>query len=146
MLFLGASLIPSHQGIIIACSPKDVKGSGNSFSIFFINLFSYFPAPFVYGFLKDLFDDKNDPTKGSIVVEKFPMWTVARIILTFSISTIIRSIKSKIYDEKMGRDITKKKEEKNFVDNNDFEDYEDEGTIRLIESSLDNNKKEIMNI
>lgn len=136
MIFFGSALIPSLQGIIIACLPKDVQGSGNSFSIFFLNLLGYFPGPFVYGFLKDFFDDKNDSTKGSRIAQKFIMWSVGMIGVLVGISTMIRTFKSKYYDEIMGRQINKKEEIKNLENNLDNKYIHDEDAIRPRESSL----------
>ena len=108
LLFFGAALIPPTQGIIIACLPKDIQGSGNSFSIFFFNLLGYFPAPFVYGFLKDYFNDKKDPKKGSRMAHKYTLWGVMGIsVISIIITTFIRLIKDKEYTEKMGRDKSK---------------------------------------
>lgn len=105
LLFFGAALIPPTQGIIIACLPKDIQGSGNSFSIFFFNLLGYFPGPFVYGFLKDYFKDKDDPKKGSRLAHKYTLWGVIGISVTSIIITAcIRIIKDKEYTEKMGRE------------------------------------------
>lgn len=108
LLFFGAALIPPTQGIIIVCLPKDIQGSGNSFSIFFFNLLGYFPAPFVYGFLKDYFNDKTDPKKGSRMAHKYTLWGVMGIsVISIAITTFIRLIKDKEYTEKMGREKSK---------------------------------------
>ena len=140
LLFFGASLIPSTQGIIIACLPKDVQGSGNSFSIFFFNLLGYFPAPFVYGFIKDNFDDKNDVKHGSRVAQKVSIWSTIGVCITIGISTIIRYSKAKEYDEKMGRDKSKINPEN--ISNKDENSNIDEEAIRPRESSLAFNAKE----
>ena len=135
LLFLGAATLPPIQGIIIACLPKDVQGSGNSFVIFFYNLLGYLPAPFIYGFLKDYFADKNDPAKGSRVAQKITIWTNFLVIIFVGIATFIRFKKDEEYSEKMGRDKTKKIEELN-----------DDDAIRQRESSLALNIKEHMKI
>ena len=140
LLFFGASLIPSTQGIIIACLPKDVQGSGNSFSIFFFNLLGYFPAPFVYGFIKDYFDDKNDVKHGSRVAQRVCIWSTIGVCITIAISTIIRYSKAKEYDEKMGRDKSKINPEN--ISNKDENNNTDEEAIRPRESSLAYNAKE----
>ena len=135
LLFCGASLIPPFQGIIIACLPKNVQGSGNSFVIFFFNLLGYLPGPFVYGFLKDHFDDKKDPKKGSHVAQKFTIWVTFVVPIFVGIATLIRFIKDEEYNEKMGRDKTNKNEE-----NEEFYNSDDEA-IRGRESSLIEIKK-----
>lgn len=140
LLFFGASLIPSTQGIIIACLPKDVQGSGNSFSIFFFNLLGYFPAPFIYGFIKNYFEDKNDPKQGSRAAQKVSIWSTIGVCITIGISTIIRFSKAKEYDEKMGRDKSKINPEN--IDNKEENNHEDEDAIRPRESSLAFNSKE----
>ena len=140
MLFLGASTIPTMQGIILSCLPKDVQGSGNSFSIFFYNLLGYLPAPFVYGFFKDRFDDKDEPTYGSRMAQRITMWSTSLVLLSVGISTIIRFMKSDYYDKKMGREQAKAKENKEKENMNDETD--DEDAIRPRESSLAFNKQE----
>ena len=130
-LFLGASLIPTFQGIVISCLPKDIQGSGNSCAILLYNLLGYFPGPFVYGFLKNYFDDKNNPKKGSEVAQIATNYSTFLITILVIISTIIRFIKDKEYSEKMGRESTK-----------NIEDLNDDDAIRQRESSLDfNNSK-----
>lgn len=140
LLFLGSSILPTIQGITIACLPKDVQGSGNSFVIFFYNLVGYLPAPFIYGFLKDSFDDKNDPKKGSKVAQKVTTWITFLAGLFVGIATIIRFKKDKEYNEIMGRDTTKKIENNfeniNNKDNNDNDKENDVDAIRPRESSL----------
>ena len=140
LLFFGATLIPSTQGIIIACLPKDVQGSGNSFSIFFFNLLGYFPAPFVYGFIKNYFDDKNDVKYGSRVAQKVSIWATMGVCITIGISTIIRYSKDKEYDEKMGREKSKINPEN--ISNKDENSNSDKEAIRPRESSLAFNSKE----
>ena len=139
-LFLGASLIPSTQGIIIACLPKDVQGSGNSFSIFFFNLLGYFPAPFAYGFIKDYFDDKYDVKYGSRVAQMVTIWSTLGVCIIVGISTIIRYSKAKEYDEKMGRD--KSQINPKNISNKDENNNYDKEAIRPRESSLAFNAKE----
>ena len=135
LLFLGAALIPPTQGIIIACLPKEVQGSGNSFVIFFYNLLGYLPAPFVYGFLKDYFDDKDDPKRGSRIAQKVNSWSTFFITFVIIIATIFRFKKDEEYNEKMGREKTKK-----------IEDLNDDDAIRQRESSLALNASEHMKI
>ena len=141
LLFFGASILPTIQGLAIACLPKNVQGSGNSFVIFFYNLVGYLPAPFVYGFLKDEFNDENDPKKGSRVAQRATIWVTFSALLFVGIATIIRFKKGKEYDEKMGRDKTKINEDN--IDNEN--DENDPDAIRPRESSLKvevNKKKE----
>ena len=140
LLFFGAALIPPTQGIIIACLPKDIQGSGNSFSIFFFNLLGYFPAPFVYGFLKDYFDDKKDPKKGSRMAHKYTLWGVMGIsVISIIITTFIRLIKDKEYTEKMGRDKSKINTE--VLNKNEINNEEQNDTVQK-NISLFNNENE----
>ena len=128
LLFLGASLIPTIQGISIACLPKDIQGSGNSFFIFFYNLLGYLPAPFVYGFLKDLFDDKSDPKKGSRAAQKITSWSTIGVPIFVGIALCFRFTKDEEYNIKMGR-------EKSLINKKD-----DIDSIRSRQSSLNINK------
>ena len=157
-LFCGASVLAPLMGMIIACLPKDVQGSGNSFCIFFCNLLGYFPGPFVYGFIENLFHDDKHPDKGSRVAQKFTIWFSFVIILTMGISALIRCINDEKYTKKMMRLKKEKNEEENNNEdeNSDAEnDSNDEGgkkeldsvdAIRPRESSLAFNSEEQLKI
>ena len=131
LLFFGAGILPTLQGIIIACLPKNIQGSGNSFVIFFYNLVGYLPAPFVYGFFKEYFDDKNDPKKGSRAAQKICTWITFLAPIIIGIATLFRFIRDEEYNLKMGREKSKSK----IIDENEV------NPIRDRESSLDPNKK-----
>ena len=146
LLFFGASTLPTMTGLSIACLPKSVQGSGNSFVIFFYNLVGYLPAPFVYGFLKDLFDDKNDPQKGSRVAQKATIWVFFSACIIIGIAIIFRFKKDKEYSEKMGRNTTHKFDNHTIDNNGNEKNENDPDAIRPRESSLKpevNEKKEI---
>ena len=144
LLFFGAALIPPTQGIIIACLAKDIQGSGNSFSIFFFNLLGYFPAPFVYGFLKDYFDDKKDPKKGSRMAHKYTLWGVMGIsVISIIITTFIRLIKDKEYTEKMGRDKSKINTE--VLNKNEINNEEQNDIVQKNISSFNNDNETCIN-
>ena len=131
LLFLGSGILPTLQGIIIACLPKNIQGSGNSFVIFFYNLVGYLPAPFVYGFFKEYFDDKNDPQKGSRAAQKICTWITFLAPVLIGIATFFRFIRDEEYNMKMGRERSKSK----IIAENEI------NPIRDRESSLDPNKK-----
>ena len=136
LLFLGSGILPTLQGIIIACLPKNIQGSGNSFVIFFYNLVGYLPAPFVYGFFKEYFDDKNDPQKGSRAAQKICTWITFLAPVLIGIATFFRFIRDEEYNMKMGRERSKSK----IIAENEI------NPIRDRESSLDPNKKKIMTL
>ena len=129
LLFCGSCILPTLQGIIIACLPKNIQGSGNSFVIFFYNLVGYLPAPFVYGFFKEYFDDKNDPKKGSKAAQKICTWITFFAPILIGIATLFRFIRDEEYNMKMGR------ERANIIQENEV------NPIRDRESSLEPNKK-----
>ena len=131
LLFFGSGILPTLLGIIIACLPKNIQGSGNSFVIFFYNLLGYLPAPFVYGFFKEYFDDKNDPKKGSRAAQKICTWITIFGPIFIGIATIFRYIKDEEYNLKMGRERAKIIQESEV------------NPIRDRESSLEPNKKNI---
>ena len=149
LLFCGASMIPTYQGIAIASLPKNIQGSGNSFVIFFNNLLGYLPAPFVYGFLKDLFSDENDPKKGSRYAHRMTIWITSLVTVFVCTATIVRFKKGKEYDEKMGRDTSQNYDKNKININENTENYNDSDldAIRPRESSLkpenNENKNEI---
>ena len=128
---MGSGILPTLQGIIIACLPKNIQGSGNSFVIFFYNLVGYLPAPFVYGFFKEYFDDKNDPQKGSRAAQKICTWITFLAPVLIGIATFFRFIRDEEYNMKMGRERSKSK----IIAENEI------NPIRDRESSLDPNKK-----
>ena len=132
LLFFGSGLLPTLQGIIIACLPKNIQGSGNSFVIFFYNLLGYLPAPFVYGFFKEYFEDKNDPKKGSRAAQKICTWITFLAPILIGIATIFRFMRDEEYSMKMGRQRSKSK----IIEENEV------NPIRDRESSLDPNKKQ----
>jgi MFS family permease len=49
VLFFGAAILPSLTGIMISSLPVRLRGSANSITSIFSNLFGYLPAPYVYG-------------------------------------------------------------------------------------------------
>ena len=139
LLFCGASVLAPLMGMIIACLPKDVQSSGNSFCIFFCNLLGFFPAPFAYGFIEKIFHDDKKPDKGSRMAQKFTIWFSFVAIGTMGIATLIRCINDEKYIKKMMRIKKEKNEnEKNDIDenNNDEENNDNEDGI----------KKELYNI
>ena len=103
LLFFGGALLPPLQGIIIACLPRNVQGSGNSFVIFFYNLLGYLPAPYVYGTLKE--------NKGSRVAQKVTTYMTFLASICIGIATFIRFHKDEEYNKKMGRASSKLLEE-----------------------------------
>ena len=74
-------------GIIITSLPKDLAGSGNSFTIFFCNLLGYLPAPMIYGFIEERFEDEQ---KTKRIAMKFCMWYSAAGVLFLLLATIYR--------------------------------------------------------
>ena len=144
LLFFGAALIPPTQGIIIACLPKDIQGSGNSFSIFFFNLLGYFPAPFVYGFLKDFFNDKNDPKKGSRMAHKYTLLGIMGIsVFSITITTFIRLFKDKEYTQKMGREKSEIISE--VLNKNEINNQEQNSIVKKDISSFNNDSEICIN-
>ena len=123
LLLCGASVLAPLMGMIIACLPKDVQGSGNSFCIFFCNLLGYFPGPFVYGFIEKIFHDDKHPDKGSRIAQKFTIWFTFVIIGTMGVATLIRCINDDKYTKKMIR----LRKEKNENENNCKNENNDEG-------------------
>lgn len=87
VLFFGGALMAPLTGIIITSLPKDLAGSGNSFTIFFCNLLGYLPAPMIYGFIEERFEDEQ---KTKRIAMKFCMWYSAAGVLFLLLATIYR--------------------------------------------------------
>jgi hypothetical protein len=59
VLFFGGAMLPPITGLIISSLPMESRGSANSINFFTSNLLGYLPAPFIYGLLKDVFEEVN---------------------------------------------------------------------------------------
>ena len=95
LLFFGAGILPTIQGVTIVCLPKNVQGAGNSFVIFFYNLLGYLPAPYAYGKIKD--------TKGSRSAQMVSTWITIVAPFLLGTATYIRYTRDEEYNIKMGR-------------------------------------------
>lgn len=60
LLFLGAAILPSQYGLMVASVPRELRTAGNSFAQFCFNLFGYLPGPLMYGLIAQ-FTDKKTP-------------------------------------------------------------------------------------
>ena len=68
VLFFGGGIVPVLTNLIINSVPKELDASGNSITNLFSNLFGYLPAPYIYGLLIDIFQDKG------YIAMIFTMW------------------------------------------------------------------------
>ena len=68
VLFFGGGIVPVITNLIINSVPKELDASGNSITNLFSNLFGYLPAPYIYGLLIDIFQDKG------YIAMIFTMW------------------------------------------------------------------------
>ena len=57
MMFLGACLVPTCYGIMVSCVPKQYQNASSAFGQIFFNIFGYFAAPILSGYVIDKFDD-----------------------------------------------------------------------------------------
>ena len=90
-LFFGGAIVAPLMGIIISSLPKELSGSGNSFSIFFCNLLGYLPAPSIYGAIYTL--DKSPDIKDKRLAMKCCMWYSWFGVFLLFIVSIIRNKK-----------------------------------------------------
>ncbi len=51
LVFFGAAVMPTTQGVMISSLSSDLRAAGNSLSNILQNLFAFIPAPFIYGYL-----------------------------------------------------------------------------------------------
>ena len=127
-LFLGSTLIPTFQGIIIACLPKDIQATGNCFAILFYNLLGFFPFCFFYVFMEG-------PKKMLSTAQKATVGCTFGITILVIFATFIRFRKDEEYNKKMGREkIT------------NIEELNDDDAITQGENSLGLNSKELITI
>ena len=133
LLFFGAGILPTIQGVTIVCLPKNVQGAGNSLVIFFYNLFGYLPAPYAYGKIKD--------KKGSRSAQMVSSWITILAPIIIGAATFIRYTRDEEYNIKMGR--VKIKQIGEIIDEND----EHDSNKILIENDKkeDKNDKELNN-
>lgn len=68
ILFFGGGIVPVLTNVIIDSVPKKLEASGNSITNLLCNLLGYLPAPYVYGILNDIIQDKGR------ISMKFTMW------------------------------------------------------------------------
>ena len=104
--FFGGAIMSILTGIIILSLPHHLKASGNCLQLFVGTLLGYLPAPFVYGFFEDYFDDGG---KRSFLFNMLPLL----------ISAILLSINKKVKINKDNDD--KNKEKINIIENNNVE-------------------------
>jgi len=67
-LFFGGGIVPVITNVIINSVPKKLEASGNSITNLLSNLLGYLPAPYVYGILNDIIQDKGR------ISMRFNMW------------------------------------------------------------------------
>ena len=58
LLYLGAFMLPAMTGIMLNSVSEENKTPANSIANLFYNLFGYMPAPFVYGLISSMGDDR----------------------------------------------------------------------------------------
>ena len=58
-LFFGGGIVPVLTNVIIDSVPKKLEASGNSITNLLCNLLGYLPAPYIYGILNDIIQDKG---------------------------------------------------------------------------------------
>ena len=68
ILFFGGGIVPVLTNVIIDSVPKKLEASGNSITNLLCNLLGYLPAPYIYGILNDIIQDKGR------ISMKFTMW------------------------------------------------------------------------
>ena len=57
LMFLGACLVPTCYGIMVSCVPRQYQSASSAFGQIFFNIFGYFAAPIVSGYVIDTFED-----------------------------------------------------------------------------------------
>jgi hypothetical protein len=159
VLFFGAAIVPPLNGIIMSSLPRDLIATANSIVIMICNLFGFFPAPFLYATIKDLYGNN----KSAQEQEKFAMkislyYSMFGVFLLF-IATIVRyKVYDKIYGERKMTDepsnISMRAQSKTFItqymngmvsgieeDDNNIQDNENIDLLNDNNSSNDTDKK-----
>ena len=55
-LFLGACIVPTCYGIMVSSCPKELQNASSAFGQIFFNMFGYFMAPILSGYVIDQFE------------------------------------------------------------------------------------------
>ena len=102
VLFFGAAIVPPLNGIIMSSLPKELIGTANSIVIMVCNLFGFFPAPFLYAIIKDLYHKNREPKKQEEFAMKISLYYSMFGVLLLFIATIVRyKVYDQIYSEKV---------------------------------------------
>ena len=80
-LFFGGGIVPVLTNVIINSVPKKLEASGNSITNLLSNLLGYLPAPYVYGILNDIIQDKGR------ISMRFNMWYSILGVIFISLAT-----------------------------------------------------------
>ena len=106
-LFYVGTILPILAGIIISCLDNNLQASGNSFTLFIITFFGYFPSPYIYGAILDLMKDKGKIS----MIFNMGYSTIAIILMIFCTRLKFKierkKEKQRLKDEKLKKELEK---------------------------------------
>lgn len=86
LLFLGGFILPALIGIMLTAVKQHQRGSANSIAQLSYNMLGYMPAPSLYGYLQDIYNEDPQHPKsgiplGVIIYSTFVTVTMATIAI-----------------------------------------------------------------
>lgn len=88
VLFFGGAMMPGLTGIMMVSVPPYLRSFGNSNGEIIKNIFGYLPAPFMYGWFNQMFNDRA----GLKLIMFWGLW--APILLAFGSFHTYKKLKS----------------------------------------------------
>ena len=106
LLFLGACVVPTCYGIMVSSVHRNLQSASSAFGQIFFNIFGFFAAPILSGYVIDLYDD---PVRGLTWGYRLILWSNAFALLFLAIALCISSYRVYKGDQKEERRLERKR-------------------------------------
>ena len=101
LLFLGACIVPTCYGIMVSSCPTELQSASSAFGQIFFNMFGYFAAPIVSGYVIDQFEgERNGLTWGYRLI----LWSNALAVIFLSCALCIAFLRERKTARKEARE------------------------------------------
>ena len=100
LLFLGATIVPTCYGIMVSSVSRDLQSASSAFGQIFFNIFGFFAAPILSGYIIDQFDD---PVLGLTWGYRLILWSNIFAVIFLSCALCIAVMREKKQDRKAAR-------------------------------------------